>query len=211
MNALENLLRRVATLFREGQQSWALVGGLAVSVRTAPRFTRDLDLAVAVPDDEAAERLIRQLHGQGFHTFATVEHEKTKRMATARLSTGTARAEGLVLDILFASSGIEKEVCAAAEELTVFPDLTIPVASLYHLMILKVLSRDDRARPQDAGDLRQLIAAAQPGDLAAACAAGRLIEQRGYNRERNLIRQMKQAWREFREDGQAGGGLGSRP
>ncbi len=29
----------------------ALVGGVAVSVRTEPRFTRDVDLAVAVPDD----------------------------------------------------------------------------------------------------------------------------------------------------------------
>jgi hypothetical protein len=33
------------------------VGGLAVSSRCEPRFTRDLDLAVASPDDAAAEAL----------------------------------------------------------------------------------------------------------------------------------------------------------
>jgi hypothetical protein len=32
-----------------------LVGGLAVSVRTEPRFTRDVDLVVAISDDHAAE------------------------------------------------------------------------------------------------------------------------------------------------------------
>jgi len=199
MNALESLLRRVTKLFAERRQQWALVGGLAVSVRTEPRFTRDLDLAVAVPDDASAEGLIHQLHGSGFHTFATVEHEAARRLATARLSLGGSIDEGLVLDLLFASSGIEKEICDAAESLTVFPEFDIPVASIHHLIILKVLARDDRARPQDVTDLRQLIAAAQPGDLAAACEAGRLIALRGFNRERDLQRQVKQAWHEFRD------------
>jgi hypothetical protein len=37
------------------RQPWALVVGLAVSVRTDPRFMRNLDFAVAVADDIAAE------------------------------------------------------------------------------------------------------------------------------------------------------------
>ena len=98
MNALEVLLRLVATFFEDRQQQWALVGGLAVSVRTEPRFTRDLDVAVAVSDDLSAERLIYQLHGAGLHTFATVEHEVTKRLSTARLNPGKTMHEGLVLD-----------------------------------------------------------------------------------------------------------------
>lgn len=43
MNDLESLLRQTAGLFEDRRQPWALVGGLAVSVRTEPRFTRDLD------------------------------------------------------------------------------------------------------------------------------------------------------------------------
>jgi hypothetical protein len=39
--------------------SWAMLGGLAVSIRTEPRFTRDVDLAVAVAADDEAERLAR--------------------------------------------------------------------------------------------------------------------------------------------------------
>ena len=33
---------------------WAVLGGLAVAARTEPRFTRDIDLAVAVRNDEEA-------------------------------------------------------------------------------------------------------------------------------------------------------------
>lgn len=55
MTPLLEALRAIARdLDREGAR-WALVGGLAVSARTEPRFTRDLDVAVAVPDDGAAE------------------------------------------------------------------------------------------------------------------------------------------------------------
>ncbi len=198
MNAIETLLRRIAAIFDEQRQHWALVGGLAVSVRTEPRFTRDLDMAVAVRDDHAAEKLIYRLHRTGFYTFATVEHKATNRLATARLSPISTTSPGLVLDLLFASSGIEAEVCEAAEALMVFPELSIPVASLYHLMILKVLSREDRTRPQDAADLRQLIAAAKPTDLTSSCEAGRLIEHRGFNRDRDLVRAMREVWQEFR-------------
>ncbi len=42
MNHLEALLRQLSTLLDARRQPWALVGGLAVSVRTEPRFTRDL-------------------------------------------------------------------------------------------------------------------------------------------------------------------------
>ncbi|MFZ4395399.1 MAG: nucleotidyl transferase AbiEii/AbiGii toxin family protein [Kiritimatiellia bacterium] len=200
MNALEMLLRRMANLFQERRQPWALVGGLAVSVRTEPRFTRDLDLAVAVANDHAAEALVHDLHGVGFHTLATVEQEATHRLATARLAPSGSHPQGLILDLLFASSGIETEICQAAENLTVFPELSVPVARLYHLITLKVLARDDRTRPQDAADLRQLIAVAEPSDLVSACTAGHLIETRGFHRSRNLVQAVQEAFHEFRRD-----------
>jgi hypothetical protein len=39
------------------------VGGLAISVRSDPRLTRDADLAVSVADDQEAEALMRSLGG----------------------------------------------------------------------------------------------------------------------------------------------------
>lgn len=198
MTSLEVLLRRIAGLFDNQHQAWALVGGLAVSVRTEPRFTRDLDLAVAVADDRAAEALVHRLHAAGFRALATVEQEAKHRLATARLAPFGDQPQGLMLDLLFASSGIEAEVCAEAELLQVFPEVFAPVARLHHLMALKALSRDDRTRPQDAADLRQMMVAAQPSDLAVACDAARLIEARGFGRSRNLVEALMNAWHEFR-------------
>ena len=197
MTHLEALLGRIAALLHEKNQPWALIGGLAVSVRTEPRFTRDVDIAVAVSDDNAAEALIHQLHGAGLRVLATVEQEATHRLATARLAPIGEKPQGLMLDLLFASSGIEPEVCAAAEWIEVFPDVRVPVARLYHLLALKVLARDDRTRPQDAADLRQLMMVAQQSDLESACNAVRLIEKRGFNRSRDLTAAILTAWREF--------------
>ena len=103
-----------------------------------------------------------------------------------------------MLDLLFASSGIEPEICRDAELIMVFPSVSVPVARLHHLIALKSLARDDRTRPQDAADLRQLIRAAQDSDLESASHSVRLIEERGYNRSRNLIEAIQAAWREFR-------------
>jgi hypothetical protein len=126
MNSLEKLLQRISHVLDMQKQAWALVGGLAVSVRTEPRFTRDLDLAVAVTGDREAEALVHALHKAGFQTFATVEHEETKRLATARIAPLGSSPQGLVLDMLFASSGIEAEICMAADNLLVFPNLSVP-------------------------------------------------------------------------------------
>ena len=198
MSHLETLLAQVSALLHERHQPWALVGGLAVSVRTEPRFTRDLDLAVAVSDDRAAEVLLHQLHLAGFRVLATIEQDATHRLATARLAPTGEQPQGLMLDLLFASSGIEPEICRDAELIMVFPSVSVPVARLHHLIALKSLARDDRTRPQDAADLRQLIRAAQDSDLESASHSVRLIEERGYNRSRNLIEAIQAAWREFR-------------
>jgi len=198
MNDLEALLRRVAELLRKRKQDWALVGGLAVSVRTEPRFTRDLDIAVAVAGDRWAEALVHDLGSEGFRAVATVEQEAAHRLATARMAPMGAHPQGMMLDILFASSGIEAEVCAEAEIMQVFPQVFVPVARLHHLLVLKALARDDRNRPQDAADLRQLVSAAHPSDLDAACEAARLIEARGFNRSRNLVEALMNTWNEFR-------------
>lgn len=64
----------------------ALVGGLAVSVRCEPRFTRDVDLVAAVASDDVAESIVRALVGQGYEVQATSEQEAVGRLATVRVS-----------------------------------------------------------------------------------------------------------------------------
>ena len=63
----------VLTLLRREGVEGCLVGGLAVSVRCDPRFTRDVDLALAIKDDSHAESIVSSLSRQGFRIDAVVE------------------------------------------------------------------------------------------------------------------------------------------
>jgi hypothetical protein len=186
VSRLEALLRAAPRDLADLGLPWALVGGLAVSARTEPRFTRDVDLVIAVPDDRRAEQAIHSFQQRGYRVQALVEQEAVGRLATARLIPGGGDAAGVVLDILFASSGIEREIVDAAEPLEILPRLLVPVATLAHLMALKLLSRDDRTRPQDRADLAQLMRAATRNDLEAARQAVALIQARGFQRDRDL-------------------------
>jgi hypothetical protein len=186
VNRLEAALRNAATEFERLGSLWALVGGMAVSARSEARFTRDVDLAVSVAGDDAAEQLTRSLVTAGYRVLATVEHEKQGRLATVRLGSQSSTSDDPVLDLLFASSGIEPEIVAAAERLFIVPGLLGPVARTGHLIAVKLLSCDDQRRPQDRTDLLKLRAVADPPELEMARRAVRLITDRGFARGRDL-------------------------
>jgi len=162
---------------------FALVGGFAVSVWCEPRFTRDIDLAVAVSSDEVAEGAVLTLAREGYEVLAVVEQE-AGRLATVRLAVGPDRD---LVDLLFASSGIEPEIADAARRVQVLPGLVLPVATVGHLIALKLLAADSRTRPQDQVDLQALVAVSDPADVAVAEEAVAMIEARGDQRGRDLV------------------------
>jgi predicted nucleotidyltransferase len=192
VNHLEAVLRAAALDLADLGLRWALVGGLAVSARTEPRFTRDVDLVIAVVGDRDAEQAVHALHQRGYRVQTLVEQEAAGRLATARLVPRGEDAAGIVLDVLFASSGIEPEIADAADVLEILPGLRVPVAGVGHLLALKLLSRDDRTRPQDRVDLAQLLRAAGRADLEVARGAVALIHARGFQRDRDLARDLEQ-------------------
>lgn len=155
-----------------------------MSVWAEPRLTRDADLAISVADDAEAEALVHRLLRRGYRVGALVEQERLGRLATARLSDNVG--SGLFVDLLFASSGVEPELVSAAVEVQLAGDLVAPVATVGYLVALKLLSRDDRQRPNDADDLASLRAVATDADWAEAALAVELICQRGYDRGRDL-------------------------
>ncbi|MGH9165947.1 MAG: nucleotidyl transferase AbiEii/AbiGii toxin family protein [Acidimicrobiales bacterium] len=182
MTSFESVVRTTTDRLEALGAGYALVGGFAVSVRCEPRFTRDIDLAVAVPGDDSAEAVVRALRTDGFEVFATVEHEAGGRLAMARLALAPGDD---VVDLLFASSGIEAEIVEAADRLDVLPGLVLPVAVTGHLIAMKLLAADS-TRPQDAVDLRALAEVAGDTDRQTARQAVGLIEARGYARGRDL-------------------------
>jgi predicted nucleotidyltransferase len=157
-----------------------LVGGLAVSARTIPRFTKDLDFAVAVASDDEAEGMVHSLRSCGYDPLEILEQDYVERLSGVRLA---RRGSDVIVDLLFASSGIEDEVVASADRLEVLPRLLAPVATTAHLIALKVLA----GRNQDLTDLGYLISAASPADLGAARNAVTLIQTRGFNRGQDVV------------------------
>ena len=184
--SLEEALHRIDADLTHAHVSFALIGGLAVSARTEPRFTRDADLAVAVANDAEAEALVRTLRTLDYRIESVVEQEAVGRLATVRIVRSPA-PRATVVDLLFASSGIETEVVTEAEILDLLPRLSMRVATTGHLIALKVLSRDDVTRPQDLIDLRALLRIASEAELDRARHALTLIAARGYHRGRGLI------------------------
>lgn len=190
MTSVENALRSIAAVGRAESVDWALVGGMAVSIRTEPRFTRDVDLAVSVGDDAEAERLIAGFVAGGYAPEAIVEQEAAGRIATVRLRKRSQGEEPFV-DLLFASSGIEDLIVAAAEPLEVLRGVEMPVASAEHLLATKVLAAEP-SRPQDRIDALALADALDQDGLEATRDALKEIERRGFSRGRDLLAVMEE-------------------
>jgi len=191
---LESALRTVVRDLRDLEREFALLGGFAVSARVEPRTTKDVDLAVVVDGDDDAEQLAFQLSQRGYSVDTTVEHTRSGRLATIR----TTSPSGAVVDLLFASSGIESEVVEASTALEILDGLTVRVASVAHLIAMKVLARDDRHRPQDRVDLAALFRVATSDDMRVAREALQLISHRGYGRDRSLVEELDRALEELR-------------
>lgn len=184
-NLVLESLRRLVQDLGAIEARWALIGGFAVSARAEPRFTRDVDVSVLADGDEEAEQVVAALGRLGYTIIAIVEQEETGRLATVRLA--SPLPGGVLVDLLFGSSGIEPELIAEAEALELVPDLVVPVAPSPHLVVLKLLARDDAVRPQDAADLVALRATLSAADEADVRRLAALVVERGFHRNRDLV------------------------
>jgi len=186
VSRLEAALRGIASELDRRGRAFAVVGGLAVSVRAEPRFTRDIDLALAVANDADAEALVRSLVASGYRVIASLEQEAVGRLATVRLQSPSEGPEGVVVDMLFASSGVEPEIVRASEVLEALPGLFVPVARAGDLLALKVLSNGPE-RPQDQIDIVALLRLADEAEMGRARRTAALIVERGFGRGRDLL------------------------
>lgn len=179
MNRLARSLLRLQQDLKKVDVRWALVGGFAMLLRVESRMTWDVDVVLAVEDDAEAQGVVRRLLEVGYrHAGFHVENEATGRLATVRLAVDDEAQTGVPLDLLFASSGIEREIVQAAEPLRAYPDLAIPVARIGHLLAMKLLA----GRDQDRVDARRLAERASEGEIELARTAIASITHRGCNR-----------------------------
>jgi hypothetical protein len=178
---LEAELRLAVDHLTRLRASFALVGGLAVSVRGEVRFTRDIDLAVCCPSDRDTERLAADFAAAGYEIAALVEHDARDRLSTVRLRSRSK----IFIDLLAASSGIEAEIVDAATSVDIPHVGPITVARAEELLATKVLAMSD-ARPQDRIDARSLLLANPDIQLEAVRERLALIRARGFDRDEDL-------------------------
>lgn len=184
MIRLEQALARVQADLDALNVRWALVGALAVSAYVEPRTTRDLDVAIAVESQREVDRLVSSLRQRGYDEYQAepLLLRENDEVVGVRLVVPGEPAAGVVVDLLFAVSGIEREVAASAERLEIVPGLFVPVARSAHLLAMKMVA----GRPRDLQDGRLLLQTMSDADRQRARKALDLITERGFHRGKDL-------------------------
>jgi hypothetical protein len=178
---LATVLGELVTLLETQGVGYAVVGGLAASALGEARFTRDIDVALMVNNDEEAENCIYGFVQRGYVVVATVEQEATHRLATARLK----HPNGVLCDLIFATCGIESEIVTNAQPVELFPGKWVTTATAESMIAMKVLSATPN-RPRDLGDLQAMLRVNPTIDENRVAALFATMTKRGYSRGQDL-------------------------
>lgn len=137
-------LARLGRLTTAWPRPACLIGGVAVSARVHPRFTKDLDLLITVEHGEI-DALIDLARRQGYDVSSL-----DRELADAGLLRlpGPAARPGPSVDLITVDSRWLEEVVRRATPLDLGA-VTLHVASLEDLVLLKL----DAHRPQDIDDI----------------------------------------------------------
>lgn len=182
------MLKQAARDLAALKRPFAVVGGIAVSARTAPRTTRDVDLVVAAVEDKEAERICADLVARGYGVSVLLENTATGRLATVRM---TSPVDGMTfIDVLFASSGIEDLIVRDAENVQI-DGVDVPIARSGHLLAMKVLSNSEARAHKDPLDIHALLETITPAEITRAREAVRLIVERGYGRGKDVVAELE--------------------
>ena len=190
MSFLFSELRRIASDLHQSGVKWCLVGGLGTSVYIEPRTTKDIDVVVSVSGEEQSGRLKDFLLSRGYINPQLLMHSSPTRHTGWRVFIPSSREASIPLDILVAACGIEKTIVASAITIEILPGLSLPVASLGHLVAMKVLSQNSFERLQDRVDLLALLRSATEQDRITAAHALREISHVGFAGGRDLVAEL---------------------
>ena len=139
---------------------FALIGGLAVSLRGQPRMTVDVDLVILADIDQAL-RLAQELSSTPFEPLFPGVEEVVARSFILPLR---HRATGIRVDVAIGMSGFEQQAVSRATTVTI-GDVRVPVVAVEDLLVMKALA----GRPQDDQDIRGLVAAQRDAIDWPAC------------------------------------------
>jgi hypothetical protein len=143
--------------FRAAKVRGAVIGGVAVSLLSEPRYTRDID-ATVVLDDKKWDAFLARAAEFGIRPRASdaLVFARETRMLLLQHD-----ISGIPLDISMGTLEFEQEMIDRALPIRV-GRLTIPVATPEDLIILKAIAQ----RPQDLTDIATILDSQKDIDLA---------------------------------------------
>jgi hypothetical protein len=130
--------------------SYALIGGMAASLRGQSRTTADVDLVIDTDVSEALV-LITRLERSAFRPLFDNVAEVVERSFILPLR---HRTTNIKVDMSLGLSGFEQKLIGRAEPLDI-SGTTVSVVTAEDLLIMKILA----GRPQDTQDARGIVAA----------------------------------------------------
>jgi len=148
-NLLQETLVDACDLLTQHHIRFALVGGIAASLRGRLRATEDLDF-VLLTDVDGALELASSLDATPFQPLFP-EFEKVVR--TAYILALEHQSTGVSIDLAIGASGFEQKIVNRAQLVTI-ADTRVHVATAEDLILMKVLA----GRPQDDQDIAGMIA-----------------------------------------------------
>jgi hypothetical protein len=170
---------------RTRNRSFAVTGAFAIATRCKGYEASSLEVVAPVESDEIFEALVDELSDSGWESMDLVEHTSTRRLASARLVSGS----NVELTLVAARSGLESEIVERAEDLTISGVGTIPIARAEELLAMKLVTMlSDHL--EDLRDALTLLTKVSSLDLDSVRENLRLASERQYNRGRDLEAQL---------------------
>jgi hypothetical protein len=173
---LNEALRKVVAALDRLETPYALIGGLAVAARGAVRATRDIDLLVDLPFQEALS-MERSLTESGFRATFHRGAADDPIVGVLRLTVPLAGAE-VSCDLIFASREWQRQTVTNATTVDL-DSFAVRVAQSADLFLLKLYA----GGPQDLIDAAELLKLQSPSVRARwKASAARLRLTGDYNR-----------------------------
>lgn len=189
-NAIRTTLADTAAFLEAHSIPFAVIGGLAATVRGEPRFTADVDAVIGV-DLERALELLDAVQASRFSPLFPDAAEVVRASSILPLR---HRDTGTTVDLAIGLTGFERQAIARAEPV-VLGGVTVPVVTAEDLLLMKVVA----GRPRDTEDARRIvIRQGDRFDWAYVLEVGRQLEEAI---AQDLVAQLRALREHSQEDG----------
>ncbi len=147
-DALQTTLRDLADWLRSESIPFAVIGGIAVSVRGEPRFTADVELVIGIDVNQALQ-LVERLPNSPFRPLFDGINEVIQ---TAFLMPLVHAVTGIRADVAIGLSGFELQAISRVTPAEM-GDFNVPVVTSEDLILMKLLA----SRSRDLEDVERIV------------------------------------------------------